>query len=122
MKSFMISLGLLAVLLSGVLINHLYIKDVFAHMSAEIDALPDVGDADCPAAVQDLASYWDRQIDLVSLSVSYPIVDRICEHVATLLACAECNDLFGYRTALALLRDALGDMMRFEAPSIGTLL
>ena len=122
MKSFIITIILLLVLIGTVTVNHIYIKEVFDTMEAALDALPDVGALDCVDKATALQGYWDAQADTVSLSVSYTIVDRICEHATTLVACAECDDLYGYRTALALLRDALGDMMRFETPSFGALL
>ena len=122
MKSFVVTAILLVVLIGALTVNHIYIKEVFGAMNAALDALPDVGEEDCPARAAELQAYWEEQADLVSLSVSYTTVDRICEHAATLVACAECGDLYGYRTALALLRDAVGDMMRFETPEVGALL
>lgn len=121
MKSFWITVLLLALMTGGVIANHLYIKEVFDTMEARLDTLPDVGESDCLSRAEELTAYWEEQVDLVSLSVSYTIVDRISEHAETLVACAECNDLFGYRTARVLLLDAIGDMMRFEKPSLGTL-
>ena len=41
---------------------------------------------------------------------------------AVLSACAACGDLFGYRSALALLQDAIGDVRRLEKISIENLL
>jgi hypothetical protein len=122
LKSFVITAILFLVLIAAVTVNHIYIKEVFGAMNTALDALPDVREEDCPARAAALQGYWEEQVEWVSLSVSYTIVDRICEHAATLVACAECGDLYGYRTALALLRDAVGDMMRFETPSIGALL
>ncbi|MBQ8212889.1 MAG: DUF4363 family protein [Clostridia bacterium] len=122
MRAFIITVILLAVLLGTVTVNHVYIKEVFHNMETALDELPDVLASDCLEKTLALENYWEKQVDPVSLSVSYTIVDRICEHAATLVACAECGDLYGYRTALALLRDAIGDMMRFETPSIGALL
>lgn len=122
MRAFIITMILLALMLGTVTVNHIYIKEVFHKMETALDELPDVFAADCLEKAIALENYWEKQVDPVSLSVSYTIVDRVCEYAATLVACAECGDLYGYRTALALLRDAIGDMMRFEAPSIGALL
>ena len=122
MKSFIITTVLLLALIGTVAVNHIYIKEVFDTVEVALDTLPDVGALDCIDKAVALQGYWEEQVDLVSLSVSYTIVDRICEQAATLVACAECGDLYGYRTALALLRDAVGDMMRFESPSFGALL
>ena len=122
MKSFLITTLLLLMLITGVAVNHVYIKEVYEKMNTALDALPDADTKSCLEAAIALQGYWEAQVDCVSLSVSYAVVDRICEYAATLVACAECGDVYGYRTALALLRDSLGDMMRFEKPSLGTLL
>jgi hypothetical protein len=95
LKSFVITAILFFVLIAAVTVNHIYIKEVFGAMNAALDALPDVREADCPARAAALQGYWEEQVEWVSLSVSYTIVDRICEHAATLVACAECGDLYG---------------------------
>ena len=83
MKSFVVTAILLVVLIGALTVNHIYIKEVFGAMNAALDALPDVGEEDCPARAAELQAYWEEQADLVSLSVSYTTVDRICEHAAT---------------------------------------
>ena len=122
MKSFLITTLLLGIMLAGVVANHIYIKEVFQTMTDALSALPDINAPDCKEQAARLAEYWERQSELVSLSVSYTTVDRINEQMAVLLACAEQGDLFGYRSAHALLLDAVGDMMRFEKPTYGALL
>ena len=122
MKSFLITTLLLGIMLAGVVSNHIYIKEVFQTMTDALSALPDINAPDCKEQAARLAEYWERQSELVSLSVSYTTVDRINEQMAVLLACAEQGDLFGYRSAHALLLDAVGDMMRFEKPTYGALL
>ena len=122
MRSFLITTLLLGIMLCGVAGNHLYIKEVFETLSEGLERLPDADAPDCAEEVARLSAYWDKQSELVSLSVSFVTVDRISEHMAVLLACAECGDLFGYRSAHALLLDAVSDMMRFEKPTFGAFL
>lgn len=122
MKSFAISVLLLLLMLGGIALNYIYINEVADTMLEYLDTLPDVGDPACSESASAIAAYWEERVDIVGLSVGYTIVDRVSEQAATLAACAECGDLYGYRTALALLRDAIGDMRRLEGFSIGNLL
>ena len=57
---------------------------------------------------------WEKEVGWVSLSVSFPVFDRVSEQVALLHAAAVCGDLYGYRAAIALLYDAVDDMRRLE--------
>ena len=121
MKSFWISMALLIAMLIGIAVNYIYINDVSDTLYERLDALPDVRDPSCTTAAEELCAYWESVVDTVNLSVGYTVVDRVSEQAVTLAACAACGDFYGFRTALALLRDAVGDMRRLERFSIGNL-
>lgn len=91
-------------------------------MISMLDALPDAEDEASPTAAREIVDFWEARADYVALSVSYNVTDRVSEQAVTLAACAACGDRHGYRTALALLRDAVGDMRRLEQFSIENLL
>ncbi len=118
MKSMISTCFLLLLMCALISRNYFYINEVADHMLAEAEALPDVGHPDCPDAVHRLADYWQERANRVGLSVSFLQVDRVSEEVALLEAAAECGDLYGYRAALALLIDAIGDMRRPEGPKL----
>ena len=122
MKGFVAALILAAVLLGGITGNYIYINRVADRMNERLEKLPDVTNDACVTAVKELLEYWGAHADTVCLSVAFNTVDRVNEQATTLLACAECGDVYGYQTALALLRDSIGDMRRLEAFSIGNLL
>ena len=122
MKSMIILLLLTACLLCGTACNAIYINDVSERLLFAIESLPSPESDDCASRINDLISFWESKIDTVCLSVSYTVADRISEHAAVLLACADCGDRFGFYSALELLRDAVGDMRRLEQFSIGNLL
>ena len=121
MKSFWISILLLIAALVGVGINCTYIHRVSNELYTRLDGIPSVYDPACSAACEELQIFWDQEVDLVSLSVGYSTVDRVSEQIVTLASCAGCRDLYGFQTALALLRDAVGDMRRLERFSVGNL-
>ena len=122
MKMFAISLTLLAAVLVCVTVNYIYINEVCDTLIEQLEVLPDIKDDACAEAAKRLGDYWNEQVDYAGLSASYVITDRISEQTETLIACAECGDLFGFRTALALLYDAVGDLRRLESFSIGNIL
>lgn len=122
MKSFVITLLLLVAMLLGILANSLYINNVANRMLERLDALPDPKHASCVEKSKELLEYWNAQVKIVDLSVSYLIVDRVTEQASLLAACAEAGDLYGYLSALALLRDAVEDLGRLEVLSLGSIL
>lgn len=122
MRSLVATLILFCLLITGVTVNARQVKHVSTALSARIEALPDADAADCADAVRDLNDYWLTHVEWLEFSAGYTIVDRITEQAATLLACAECGDLYGYRTALALLLDAVEDLARTEQLTVGTVL
>ena len=122
MKSFLISLLLLVLMLAGITGNAIYINRVADTITRMLDALPAVGEEGCNVQAAALRDYWESNVPYVGLSVGYPVTDRVSEQVVVLLACAECGDFYGYCSALALLRDALGDLRRLERLTVENLL
>lgn len=122
MKSFLVALLLLALMLCGITCNAIYINKVANQMNQLVSALPDIGEEGCLEQALNIQQYWEQNASYVGLSVSYLITDRVSEQASVLSACAACNDFYGFRTALALLQDAIGDMRRLERFSIENLL
>ena len=116
MKTFCIILVIFVLMIGLILYNALYINRLSFALSERLDAMPDVGDAACVPRARELLDFWNSHTKLVGLSVCYPTLDRLTEQAVTLLACAECNDLYGFRAALALLYDSVGDLRRLENP------
>lgn len=122
MKSFLVTLLLLTAMLFGIVANSLYINNVVTRMESALEQLPAPDHPDCPAQALALQEYWSKQVKTVDLSVNYLLVDRVSEQVALLSSCAQTGDLYGYYSALALLRDALDDLRHLERLSFGSIL
>ena len=122
MKSLTITLILLVLMLLGIGINHFHVNKTADALLDRLNDLPDVGEEGCADGVRKFCEDWERTMGTVEFSTGLTVVDRISEQAATLLACAECEDLYGYRTALALLRDAIEDMRLTEELSLRALL
>ena len=115
MKSFLCTLILFALALAVIFCNAFCINRIADDLQHRLEELPDVGAPDCIAASESLYKEWMKQSKIAELSVSYPILDRVTEEAALLVACAQCGDLHGYRSAIALLSDAIEDMKRLES-------
>ena len=122
MKSFVITLLLLGAMLLGILVNSLYINNVVDRMLQMLNQLPDQNHDACAEKAREVLEYWNTQLGIVDLSINYLIVDRVTEQALLLVSSAEDGDFYGYRAALALLRDAVEDLGRLEAISMGSIL
>lgn len=114
MKSFAVTLILALIMLIGISVNALYINNVGTQLENAVQGLPAPTEADCLPRSERLENDWDDHSKWIHISVNHLIVDRIGEQFATLVACAEVKDVYGFYTARALLLDALGDMRRTE--------
>lgn len=114
MKSFWIALILMVLMLGGILLNANGINRIVEEMEARLDRLPEIDDPSCAAEAKDLLQAWEKQVGRVSLSVSFPVFDRVSEQAALLYAAALSKNPSGYRAATVLLYDALEDMRRLE--------
>lgn len=114
MKSFFWSFALFVLTLIVILCNAFYINRVSDRLLEKLESLPDITNENCIAAAEELYQDWMKQSKLAEMSVSYPILDRVTEQAALLVTCAKCKDHYGYRSAIALLTDAVEDMRRLE--------
>lgn len=115
MKVFAITLCLFILMLGAVAWNTLYINRIAFALSAELDALPDVGEAGCVEGAAALYRKWEEKSKIIAISVSYPTVDRITEQFLLLSTYAELDAPREYHATKALLYDNIEDMRRLEA-------
>ena len=114
MKSLWITLILLALLLGGILWNHHFINTLTDRMENMLTELPSISEATCAAHIRKMNALWESQSGWVALSVPYPVIDRVSEQIAVLLAATACKDAEGFARTYALLEDALGDLRHCE--------
>lgn len=114
MKSFAATVILAVIMLAGIFTNATYINNVGSRFETAVESLPNPSEADCLSCSEQLEKDWNNHSKWIHISVNHLIVDRIAEQFATLVACAEIKDVYGFYTARALLLDALEDMRRTE--------
>ena len=86
------------------------------------DALPAIPDADTPGLLDGLEAQFNRYETGLSLSVSFPILDRVREQIAAARAYAVSGSDTDYAAALAVLREALNDLDRLERFSVRNIM
>ena len=121
MKSLLTTLLLFVLMLGGITANALYVNHVADDLEQAILSLPDVRAANCVSSVSALQASWERRADFIEFASGFSAVDRISEHLSSLLACASLGDVYGYHAARVLLLDAVSDMRRPENLSLGTI-
>ncbi|MBE6590334.1 MAG: DUF4363 family protein [Ruminococcaceae bacterium] len=119
------SLGVTVLLLLCVLVlsflNYHYVNDAIKGMNERMDKLPDIHSEECVAHVREIDDYWRSKEAILEMTISYPLIDRVCEQASLLRACANAKDAYGFYSARALLLDALEDLARSERICPGTL-
>lgn len=122
MRTVWIALLLFLAMLGGIVWNGFYVHGVAADLSSELSALPADPSPDLVDRVSALRDGWDARVGIVGLSVGYTVLDRVGEQLALLVAACRSGDVLGYRQAIALLSDALDDLVRLERFSVENLL
>lgn len=122
MKTAIFSLLLLCAMLLCILCNALYINKVAFCMERDLSALPHKPSEEASEQVGAILSYWEAQTPYLSLSVGFPLLDRIGEQLRLLQSYARSGDSFGYAEALTVLLDCIQDLCRLERLSLENLL
>jgi hypothetical protein len=109
-------------MLGGIAFNAIYINKVTTRLQTALNELPDVSSPNCRERTQELLKYWEKHEPYVGLSVSFTMIDRLTEQAILLSSCAECGDIYGFRSALSLMKDCIRDVRRLEQFSVANLL
>lgn len=105
---------LLCLLCVAVGVNAVFVRRSVAELTRLADALPPTPDGTVAGRLEELARAFARRETALSVSVSFPLLDRVKEQITTARAYAEADSAAEYTAAVALLREALQDMARLE--------
>lgn len=105
---------LLCLLCVAVGVNAVFVRRSVAELTRLADALPPTPDGTVAGRLEKLARAFERRETALSVSVSFPLLDRVREQITTARAYAEADSAAEYTAAVALLREALQDMARLE--------
>ena len=114
MKVVILTLLLVAFMLTATVANGTYINNVTDSLLRMLEDLPSPEDTDCSLALLRVREEWEARVAVIRLSAGYSNRDRVEEQIELLISCQKRGDVFGYYNALTLLKDALEDLRRYE--------
>ena len=122
MKGCIVAAVVLAIVLSLVAVNAIYVRHVSTTLTEMTESLPDLPDGGTPEEVQKIRAYLERHTGLLSLSVNYTLLARLSETLAMLEAYAQAGNAMQYAATLAVLREICLDIARAERFHVKNLL
>ena len=123
MKGCIIGGAVLAMVMTLVILNAVFVNHTVEELTEELDALPEIPDSEStPAKVIVLREVLESKEALLGLSVSYEVTDRATEALRSLEASARSGDVYQYQATLEILRDLIEDIGRLEKLSVRNLL
>ena len=133
MKGYVIALAVLTLIVAAVTANAAYIRFVTDSLAADLAALPDKPLVSEPldnepladetaAAVAAVRENFEKHLTLLSVTVAYPVLDRVTESLRILETHAQTGDSSEYAATLTLLRELVEEIARLEKLSVENIL
>ncbi len=119
MKSFLLSLALLALVITGVCVNRIYISHAADVINGTVSQL-DLKD-DSKESLEKLERYWEKHQKYIGLSVSYRELDHLGEMLISLRWAYDTENEAEFEKYRALTFDAVEEITRMERFSIENL-
>ena len=119
MKSFWISLSIFAVLLFLIVCNGIYINQTANELQERISSLPSCADA--TAATSELTDFWEREKNLIGLSVPYEEISALDSYMTELSYAVTYKEENDFEKSRRLALRAAADLRRLEQFTVGNL-
>ncbi len=121
MRSLIATIVLCCVMFLAATANFIYVNRIADAISEIADALPAIDDPMCAQKADELCQKWEENAPIIGLTVGFQTIDKLSEYCQTLRSCAEVGDVYGYYSALTLLKDSVDDVRRLERFSVENL-
>ena len=121
MRSLIATVVLCFLMIAAATANFIFVNHIADEMVDLVDSLPNINDPLCVEKTAALCEKWEKNAPIVGLTVGFLTVDKLSEHCQTLHSCVEVGDVYGYYSALTLLKDSIDDVRRLEKFSIDNL-
>ena len=119
MKSFVISLVLFSLLTATIVLNYSYINKCAEFLIGTSEKLS--FEAEDAGGIKELEKFWDKNRDIIGLSVSYREIDHFCETLISLRSYYESGNRSEFENSRAILIDAAEELARLERFSVGNI-
>lgn len=121
MRAVIISIALLIVVVTGTLVNLVFVNSRIDEMKCLAESICD--DKKLRSEnITELYELWERSYDLLSFSTSLREIDRATENLLTLQAACESDNEWAIKQSCVLFCNALDDIARYEKFSLGSIL
>jgi hypothetical protein len=121
MKIFIISLVFFTLMLAGIVLNFIYINKVSDELYVMAYEAPAVGVEGCYAAVSKLDDYWQKNHDIIRLSVSFVELNQVSDAIVSMKSYAKSGSADDYENARQILLNAIHEMRRLESFKLSSL-
>lgn len=112
---------LLCLIVCATVGNAVFVRVNVSRLEVLAEALPASPGADAVAALDDLTAAFSRVEAGLSLTVSFPLLDRVREQLSAARAYALSGSYIEYSATRAVLLDAIRDLGRLEQWSVKTI-
>lgn len=121
MKAFAAISIIFAAMIGCIVFNYFYINRVSDELTVMAYDIPSVSEDGCYAAVSQLDEYWQEHQDHVGLSVSFVELNRVSDAITSMKSYAASGEDADFECTRELLLNAIREMRRLEAFTIGNI-
>ncbi len=106
----------LFVMIAASATNYIYVKSTFKIIDSEIDSLPD-DLALCAEELPKILDLWEERRNFLEITLSKPELEQVSGIFEEAIIAASCGNATDYKTSMARLRRAIGDIKDLESIS-----
>lgn len=129
MRSFTASIILIIVLLTGAIINDLYIKNILNELSCSIEALPECKEEkdfshynDTEEKIRQLEKLWQQNTKLIGLTVNQKYISDITLKLTELKAAFVSKEPFDYLSQKESALHSIANMRNAQCTSFASII
>lgn len=122
MKGFAVMLVIFMLMTGVLIVNYIYINNVADRLYAMTSQVPGIGEEGCYKQLSLIDEYWQNNHDTVGLSVSFIELNRVSDGITAMKSYAISGDSTQLECTRELLLNAIHEMSRLEAFTIGNIL
>ena len=122
MRGFIITLILLAILISIVIINSFYVHNIINDIKNEIASLKTIPCEENAIIIKNIKSDWEKDSVWISLSVSYEDIEELTDMITSLEAANSVRDYNQFKLYYELISNSIDDIGRLEKFSVKNIL
>lgn len=122
MKGFILTVSLFIIMMAMIVANFTYLNGIHEYMHTELAKLSQAPCQDNEQIINNLISYWEKNKDLVSLSVSFREIEELSNALDAVYAANNAGNRDQLSINLGLLKNSIDAIIRLEKISISNIL